>query len=146
MKKLLILILTLSLAAGSAQAAELGARAGLTSGPDQFHIGAHADLGGITPSLRLVPNVEIGFGDDLTFISFNGDVIHDFPGTGFGVGGELAMQFYDYDQIGSDTELGLSVLGNLRLNLVNGKTVLLEAKLGILDAPDFKFTVGYSLF
>ena len=146
MKKLLILIFALSLTAGSAVAGDLGVRAGLTSGPDQFHIGAHADLGSITPSLRLVPNVEIGFGDDLTFISFNGDLIHDFPGTGFGVGGELAMQFYEYDQIGSNTELGLSVLGNLRLNLINGKTVLFEVKLGVLDAPDMKFTVGYSLF
>ena len=146
MKKLILTALTLALLATPAAAADIGLRAGLTSGPDQFHFGAHTDLGTILPPMRLVPNIEIGLGDDITFISFNGDLIYDFAATPFGVGGELALQYVDHDVAGSDTELGLSALGNYRLGLDNGKTLLLEAKVGLMDAPDFKFTVGYSFF
>lgn len=146
MKKLSALVLLLCLAGGPAAATDIGLRAGLTSGPDQFHFGAHTDLGTLLPPMRLVPNVEIGFGDDITLVSLNGDLIYDFPRTPFGVGGELAMQFWDHDLGGSDTELGLSALGNYRLQMNNGKTLLLEVKLGLMDAPDFKATVGYSFF
>lgn len=146
MKKLTVLFLALTLLATTASATDIGLRAGLTSGPDQFHIGAHTDLGHVFPPLRLVPNVEIGFGDNLTMIAFNGDLIYDFPQTPFGVGGELGLNYLDVDGFGSNTELGLSALGNYRLGLDNGKTVLLEVKIGLLDSPDFKFTVGYSLF
>lgn len=146
MKKLILLIVVISLMATAASAEVIGVRGGITSGPDQIHIGAHTDLGHVFPPLRLVPNVEIGFGNDITFMSFNGDLIFDLPHTPFGVGGELALQYVDYDGLGSDTELGVSALGNFRLNLDNGNTVLLEAKIGLLDAPDFKFTVGYDLF
>ena len=146
MKKLILFVAALSLLATAASAADIGLRAGITSGPDQVHFGAHMDLGHLFPPMRLVPNVEIGIGDNVTFISINGDLIYDFPQTPFGVGGELALQYVDYDFIGSNTELGMSALGNYRLGLDNGKTVLLEAKVGLLDAPDFKFTVGYNFF
>lgn len=151
MRKLLLptLVIALLAGAGSAPAApglDLGLRAGLTSSPDQFHFGAHADLGPVLPPLRLVPSIEIGLGDDITLISFNGDLIYDFPQSPFGVGGELALQYWDNDWIGSDTELGLSVLGDYRLALNSGKVVLLEVKVGLMDAPDLKFTVGYSFF
>lgn len=146
MKRILLITLSLILIAGTASAADLGLRAGITANPDQFHIGAHADLGTVLPPMRLVPNVEIGFGDNLTVVSFNGDLIYDFASSPFGVGGELALQYWDYDGGGSDTELGLSALGNYRLGLDSGKTLLLEVKVGLMDAPDFKFTVGYAFF
>ena len=146
MKKLFLLTTVLCLAATGASAGDIGLRAGLTSGPDQFHIGAHTDLGTVLPPLRLVPNVEIGFGDNLTLVSLNGDFIYDFAGSPFGAGGEIAMQFWNFDGGGSDTELGLSALGNYRLGLSNGKTLLLEIKIGLMDAPDFKATVGYTFF
>jgi len=166
MKKILILLMSLMLVFGltatSAFAQEsaattesastsnsssgIGLRAGLTSGPDQFHFGAHIDLGQVLAPMRLVPNIEIGLGDNVTNISLNGDLIYDFAGTPFGVGGELALQYVDHEAAGSDTELGMSALGNYRLGLDNGKTLLFEIKFGLMDAPDFKFTVGYSFF
>ena len=146
MKKILLITCVLAMAAATASAADIGLRGGLTSGPDQFHIGAHTDLGTVLPPMRLVPNVEIGFGDNFTLISLNGDLIYDFAGSPFGAGGELALQFWDHDVAGSDTELGLSALADYRLGMSNGKTLLLEVKLGLIDAPDFKFTVGYSFF
>ena len=42
-----------------------GIRAGLGVDPDQLIVGAHWDLGEIVEHLRLQPNVELGFGDDV---------------------------------------------------------------------------------
>jgi hypothetical protein len=123
---------------------QLGLRAGLTVDPDQFHFGGHLDLGQVLPPLRLVPNVEFGFSSDLTFIALNGDLLYDFQDTPWSVGGELGLNFIDPDFGNSQTDLGLSVLGDYRLRLDSGKTLLLEAKIGLVDSPDFKFTVGWN--
>ena len=55
----------------------------------------------------------------------------------------MAM-FIRVDIDDSDTNIGLSAVGDYRLTLNSGKTLLLEAKLGISDSPDFKFTVGWN--
>lgn len=144
MKRLVLLSIAICLIAGTASAADFGLRGGLTLSPDQFHIGAHTDVGPVIESLRLVPNVEVGFGDNFTLIALNGDLIYDFPDTPWSIGGELGMNFTDHDHAGSNTDFGLSVLGDYRLGLSSGKTLLLEAKLGLLDSPDFKFTVGWN--
>ena len=144
MKRLVLLTFVICLLASGASASELGFRAGLTVDPDQFHVGAHLDLGQVIPPLRLVPNVEIGFGDNATLIAFNGDLLYDFADTPWSLGGELGMNYVDHDNAGSNTDFGLSVLGNYRLGLNSGKTLLLEAKLGLVDSPDFKFTIGWT--
>ena len=146
MKNILFFFCTVALLATTANAAEFGLRGGLTVNPDQFHVGAHVDLGNVLPPMRLVPNVEIGFGDNMTVIAMNGDLIYDFANSPFGVGGELGLIYKDFYGHDSNTDLGLSALGNYRLGLNNGKTLLFEAKVGLLDSPDFKFTVGYSFF
>jgi hypothetical protein len=143
MKRLVLLSIAICLVAGTASAAEFGLRGGLTIDPDQFHIGGHIDLGPVLDPLRIVPNIEIGFGSDHTVIAFNGDLIYDFPDTPWSIGGELGMNYVDHDNAGSNTDFGLSVLGDYRVGLSSGKTLLLEAKLGLIDSPDFKFTVGW---
>ena len=144
MKRLVLLSIAICLIAGTASAADFGLRGGLTLSPDQFHIGAHTDVGPVIESLRLVPNVEVGFGDNFTLIALNGDLIYDFSDTPWSIGGELGLNFMNHDNAGSNTDFGLSVLGDYRLGLSSGKTLLLEAKLGLLDSPDFKFTVGWN--
>ncbi len=143
MKRLTLLSLAVVLIAGNASAAEYGMRAGLSLSPDQFVIGGHVDLGQTIGVMRLVPNIELGLGNDVTLVAFNGDLIFDFPESPWSLGGELGLNFADYDH-GSSTDLGLSVLGNYRLGLSSGKTLILEAKLGLLDSPDAKFTVGWN--
>jgi len=148
MKRLILLSTVLCLTTGAALATPIGFRAGVTFDPGQFHIGAHGDLGPVIESLRLVPNIEVGFGDDLTLIALNGDLIYDFPSTPWAVGGELGFNFINYDTNvpgfdSSTTDLGLSALGNYRYRMDSGKTLTLEAKLGLLDSPDLKFTVGW---
>ena len=58
MKKIALLVLSLVLLTGAAQASDnipMGLRAGFTSGPDQFHIGAHALTGEIFTGVDLTP-------------------------------------------------------------------------------------------
>ena len=121
-----------------------------TIDPDQFHFGGHYDAGAVGTNLRLVPNIEIGLGNDLTLICLNGDLLYDFPDTPWSVGGELGINIANYDinipgVDDTNTDIGLSAVGDYRLTLNSGKTLLLEAKLGISDSPDFKFTVGWNL-
>lgn len=167
MKKSLVLVLALCLVACAAMAQdeaaaskkmEIGLRAGYSMSPDQFHFGAHTDLGQVIEPLRLVPNIEIGFGDNITMICLNGDLLYDFPDTPFSVGGEIGINYikYDFGEFSSipgldiddtDTGLGVSILGNYNYLMSNGKTLLLEAKLGLTDkTPDFKITAGYNFF
>ena len=165
MKKIVILALAISMMATMAFAQgeteskpmAFGARVGYSISPDQFYVGAQADLGNVFGPGRLVPNVEFGFGDNLTTICFNGDYLYDFEGTPWTVGGEVGIIYtswddgglsdipgYDYDS--SSTDIGLSVLGNYNLVLSNGKILVLEAKLGLANSPDFKLGVGYNFF
>ncbi len=161
MKKILIVTLAVLLAVPVlaqdtyiSRSIEYGARAGATFGPDQFHFGAHADLGQVIEGTRLVPNIEIGLGDHHKTFSFAGDVLYDFAALPFSVGGELALLYTKLDLDlpsgveGDDsvTDLGLSVLGNYRLALNNGKELTFEAKVGLVDSPDFKISVLYNLF
>lgn len=166
MKKMVVLLIALSLVATVAMAegetsdsstGAIGLRAGLSLSPDQFHFGAHTNLGQIVGPMRLVPNIEIGFGDDMTMICLNGDLVYDFPDTPFSVGGELGINYvkYDFGDFESipgfevddtSTDLGLSVLANYNLVMGSGKTLLLEAKLGLSNSADFKFTAGYNFF
>lgn len=169
MKKIFVLVLALSLVACAAMAqdeaveskkVEIGLRAGYTMTPDQFHFGAHADLGQVIAPLRLVPNIEIGFGDNITMVCLNGDLIYDFADTPFSVGGELGINYVKYD-LGdlsgfaglpgfdiddTSTDLGLSILGNYNYLMSNGKTLLLEVKIGLSNSADAKITVGYNFF
>ncbi len=156
MKKFVIFALVALLAtpvlAQEADKADFGARAGFTFSPDQFHFGAHADLGAVIKDTRLVPNIEFGFGDHLKVISLGGDLIYDFKSSPFSLGGELALIYTKLDLDlpngfdDSNTDFGLSVLGQYHLALSNGKILTFEAKLGLVDSPDFKATVCYDLF
>ena len=144
MRRLMLLTITILLTAGTATAAQYGMRAGLSLSPDQFVVGGQMDLGAAIGATRLVPNVELGFGNSLTTVAFNGGLIYDFPDTPWSLGGELGLNIADHSSGASSTDLGLSVLGDYRLGLSSGKTLILEAKLGLVDSADFKFTVGWS--
>lgn len=162
MKKIVIFALAMALVTTGAFAQDetestpiaFGARAGYSFNPDQFFIGAHTDLGMVLSSVRVVPNVEFGFGGDWTTIAFNGDFIYDFSDTPWGVGGEVGVIYTSWDDNSgfpsdfetSSTEVGLSALGNYRLAMNNGKTLTIEGKIGLANSPDFKLSVGYNFF
>lgn len=128
-----------------------GPRVGLTFNPDQFHFGAHMDFGNFAKHIRLQPNVEIGFGDDITLFALNGEAAYRFasrwdvwtPYLGGGLGAFIASANHGG---GSDTNFGASILGGIEKGLTNGARFFIEAKIGLADAPDVKATVGWTFY
>ncbi len=131
----------------------IGPRAGYTSwdGINQMHFGAHAKMGDLFPNVALTPGVELGFGDGFTIITLNGDLAYQFTELttepwGLYAGGSLSLNYLDNDFIDGDLDLGFSALLGVTRKLGNQNELLLEIRLGILDSPDFKATLGYTFF
>ncbi len=143
MRRIILLTFVLCLAASTASAGGFGLRGGYTLDPDQFHVGGHYNVGQIFEPIRLVPNVEIGFGDNHTFWALNADFIWDIPESAFSLGAEIGLNITSWDSDhdnGSNSDIGLSILGDYRFN----EKWLGEVKLGLSDSPDVKFTVGFN--
>ena len=66
--------------------------------PDQFYFGGHVETSALVDRLHFRPNVEVGFGDDLTLITANMDFVYKFPtsrnGWGLYAGGGPALNIY----------------------------------------------------
>lgn len=169
MRKILIIALsTLALAAASAFASGgsdplsdvgfrgWGPRVGLTINPDQVHFGAHLDFGNFARHVRFQPNVEIGFGDDVTLVTVNFEAAYRFRQSwdvwSPYVGGGLGVNHASFDKGGpggddSSTDLGVNALGGIERGLSNGHRFFVEAKLGLVDeSPDLKATVGWTFY
>lgn len=125
-----------------------GPRAGVTINPDQFHLGAHFDLGDLAPRFMLLPNAEIGFGNGVTVLAPMFEVDYRFydhwgswnPYVGAGIGPVFA--FYDG---GSNTDLGITLQGGIARQLSSKPGFMFfELKVGLVDYPDAKFTVGWN--
>ncbi len=128
----------------------LGPRVGFIIDPDQFHFGGHIDFGELTTNLMMVPNLEIGVGDNVTTISPSFELDYRFR-SDWGVwspylGGSAGPIFYSTKHGGSDTQFGLYIEGGIMKGFTarNSGYFFIEAKLGLIDAPDAKFTVGWT--
>lgn len=130
----------------------LGLRAGYTSWENlgQIHMGGHAKIAEIFPNWDLIPNVELGLGDNVTLVTLNGDLVYNFTELldkpwGFYAGGELGLNIADTER-NTNTDLGISGLAGFSYDRYNGNQVIMEMKFGILDSPGFKLTFGYTFF
>lgn len=126
----------------------LGPRVGLSIDPDQIHVGGHLDLGDVATRLMLRPTLEAGFGEHLTVIAITAELNYRFPRVGGGwspyVGGGMGPVFFSFDGGGDDTELGITAQGGFSRRNAGGNELFLELKLGLVDTPDIKFTVGWT--
>jgi len=128
----------------------IGPRVGATLNPDQIHFGGHIDFGDLAENLMMLPNIEIGFGDDLTTIAPTFELDYRFR-SDWGawtpyLGGGIGPVFYSTDNGGSSTDFA----GYLQFGIGKGSAgsqsghFFIEGKLGLADAPDFKATVGWT--
>jgi hypothetical protein len=120
-----------------------GIRGGVSVDPDQFYIGGHFETDELIDHLYLRPNLEVGFGDDVTTIAVNIEAVYKFAlknrrDTRFYAGGGPAIIVYDRDN-GSDAKGGLNLLGGLEF----GK-FFFEVKGGLVDSPSLKVGIGYT--
>jgi hypothetical protein len=158
MKTILITALTIGLfctltASASARPAGFhgfGPRLGMTVNPDQFHFGGHIDFGDLAENLLMLPNLEIGIGDNLTTIAPTFELDYRFrPDWGAWtpyLGGGIGPVFYSYKNGGNWSELGLYLQFGLGKGSSHSESghFFVEGKLGLADAPDFKATVGWT--
>jgi hypothetical protein len=121
-----------------------GVRAGASVDPDQFYLGGHFETAPIVEQLHFKPNVEVGFGDNLTHVGINFEFVYKFPLEGpwlFYAGAGPAINFFSVDEVDDTfTEGGLNVLFGLETT----RGLFFEVKLGALDSPDVKFGVGWT--
>ena len=133
------------LVAGAAPAAAQGpgVRGGLSVNPDQGYLGAHYETGALVEHFHFRPNLEIGFGDDVTATAINFEFVYKWPlkrspWTVY-VGAGPAINIYHFDD-NTDSEGGFNLLGGLE----HDKGFFFEFKAGTFDSPDLKVGVGYT--
>ena len=122
-----------------------GPRVGITSDPDQVIAGVHFDMGEIATNFRWEPNLEIGFGDEVTSLSGNVLFAYYFPiqssVTPY-AGGQVAAVFFDPDEGDSQTEVGVDAVGGIETTV--GRTrMFFELQLGFGDIHDAKLLMGW---
>lgn len=127
-----------------------GLRGGLRLGEndfDQFVIGAQASFGDIWENVRFAPNVELGFGSDVTAVSLDPElhyVFRDEPvddETFFYAGGGLGLHILDFDG-GSDTDLKINLVGGIEKGLDGGRGLFGEFRMSLVDGTWFEFLGG----
>ena len=126
----------------TAAAQGVGVRAGASVDPDQFYIGGHYETRPLVEQLHFRPNLEVGFGDDLTAVGVNLEFVYKIPIDGpwsLYAGGGPALNIYSFDDE-SETDGGLNVLFGAETS--NG--LFFEVKVGAIDSPDLKFGVGFT--
>lgn len=128
----------------------IGPRGGLTLNPDQIHFGGHIDFGDLADNLMMLANLEVGFGDDLTVVAPTFEVDYRFR-SDWGawtpyLGGGIGPIFYSADGGGSGSELALYMQAGIGRGSAMSQSghFFLEGKLGLIDAPDGKITVGWT--
>jgi len=133
----------LSTSPASASAQGVGMRTGVSVNPDQFYLGGHFDTGPIVERLHFRPNVEFGFGDDVTTTAINLEFVYKWPVRRspwtFYAGAGPAINIYNLDEH-TDSEGGFNFLGGLE----HDKGFFFEFKAGAWDSPDLKVGVGYT--
>lgn len=161
-RKLILMLITLALTSAPALAGGRlqgwGPRVGLASDPDQAIGGIHWNLGRVHSQLRLVPNVQVGFGDEHAIVEgtapvhwmFN-EVDADFTPY---AGGGLAIAWIDRDGSSgnngnnnaddTEVELALKATGGLEWRLRDQTDFFVEVNLVFGDIHDFQAVAGWT--
>ena len=119
-----------------------GLRAGGTIDPEQFHFGVHAITDPLFENFTFRPNLEVGV-SSFVLVATNLEFAYAFPiekqpfsiYAGMGPSVIVAADSHDVDAGG-----GINFLFGLEHE--NG--FMVEMKVGAIDSPDLKFTVGFT--
>ena len=120
----------------------VGIRAGVSGDPDQFFFGGHIETSPLMRHVTFRPNVEVGIGDGLTLVALNLEFVYSIPLDRHPwrvyLGGGPAANIYSNGD--TDVEPGFNFLVGAQHN----RGLFVEFKIGAIDSPDVKFTVGYA--
>lgn len=141
---------TLWAAPAAAQQLKYGVRAGVSAEPQQFFFGGHVETRPLLERLTFKPSAEIGIGDGTTLIALNVEFAYRIPierqPFALYIGAGPAANIYSIrgDSPGGGLD-GVHGGFNFFVGLQHDKGLFMELKVGALDSPSLKFTVGYSL-
>lgn len=126
----------------------VGIRAGVSADPDQFFFGGHIETRPLIERLTFRPNVELGIGDDLTVFTGNLEFVYSVPlrqpwRVYFGAGPALVVYSRDDDGPGNDND-GAGGGFNILLGAQHSGGLFGELKIGLVDSPELKVTIGYA--
>jgi hypothetical protein len=138
-------LLLAALGASNALAQDhVGVRAGVSGEPDQFFFGGHIETGELARRVTFRPNVEVGVDDDV-LVAFNVEFVYSVPldrhpwRVYFGAGPSAL--------VGSGNGRGDGDVGggfNLLVGAQRRTGLFGELKVGLMDSPEIKVTVGYA--
>lgn len=133
--------------AGAHSGLGFGLKAGFGLDPDQFVVGAQFSLGEPLGVFRVVPNFDVGFGDDQTTIDFNADflvrLLVENTNVALYGGGAPTIAYRDVNQAGSEWEVGFTAVAGIQLPIFPGYGSNLEARFGVGDIPDFRLLFAF---
>jgi hypothetical protein len=129
--------------AASAAAQSAGVRTGVSGSPDQFYFGLHYETEPLIEQVRFKPNFEVGIGSGQTLVAVNLEFVGKFPINSepwdFYLGAGPALVIANVNNVGTDTGGGFNIL----LGVEHRKGLFTELKVGFVDSPAVKFSVGY---
>ena len=139
-----------ALVAASPAFAGWGPRFGVTVNPDQVDGGLQVHAADITRRLSFLPSFEVGAGNQHFSAGANMDLKYVFtqvrsswhPYAGGGPSVTLLRSSLKSSKSGSTTDVTAGVFGGLQTRSRSGY-FFTEMRLGIIDGPDLKFTVGW---
>lgn len=132
-----------------------GVRAGFSTSPDQLVLGGQMTIGEVAPNLSFDPNIELGFGDNVTIIAFNLDMHYHFNLSGsswrpyVGAGAGINLIQLDLPPGFADDSFtrvsGAFILG-AGVPTQSGNRFFTELKLGLDSGAtsDLKLLVGWN--
>lgn len=124
----------------------IGPRVGLTADPDQVHFGLHLPTLRMTPNLGFMASFEAGIGDDSTLFAANMDFKYVFDAHAGSwrpyAGAGPALHVFNHDYYDDDVDVGVGLFGGMQTPTRSG-AFFGEMRVGVVDSPDVKFTVGW---
>lgn len=140
-----LLFATLGVASVGAQS-HAGVRAGVSADPGQFFFGGHIESRPLANQLTFRPNIEIGVGDGLAAVAINLEFVHSVrlsqnPWRIY-LGGGPAAVIRSVHGRRDDGSVGGGF--NLLVGAQHREGLLGEFKIGLVDSPELKVTVGYA--
>lgn len=132
-----------------------GLRAGFSTSPDQLLLGGQISVGEVAPRLTFDPNIDLGFGDNRTILSFNLDLHYHFDIVNSAwqpyVGGGAGINYIQLDLppgVADDsfTRVSGSFIVGAGVPTRSGNRFFSELKVGLGDSStaDLKLLVGWN--
>ena len=149
------ILVMLPAAASAGSFTYYGPQLGFSQGPDQFVVGGHLKWNMVSPRMDFVPGVDLGFGDNTSLVSVNGDFHYRIvSGARWQpyVGGGVGMHFASVDHTNRNNVTTTTRTEQSGMHFIVGAGVptegrnrfFTELKLGFGDSPDMKVMAGWN--